>query len=289
MNSDTQQAMLNRWLDITTARLPLPVADSVRRELEAHYQDAVETYIAGAVDEAEARKLALLDLGNPAQIASGLERVHFSRYRCLLSTLVCLVYPLALISMPFVAQRLDIYRADLIWCLTSALVILYTLQAYKALIHASIRSLDRPIGLLSVTQLFLVSIAILYYLLYHRFPLFGPGDSIPGDLPRLGIAVMEISLIVADISCGLGVLWMGATLLRKVGCSLKFARLTGILLIALGGDNLLGNLAAVFDRISWVNVSLTLGYGIETIALLVMAFFFWISIPRRSSHSTQVL
>ncbi|HEX8991319.1 MAG TPA: hypothetical protein VF784_06540 [Anaerolineales bacterium] len=79
MNLTTSEEEPKCWLDTATAKLPSQVADWVRDELQAHYQDAFENPTGRGLDYIEARRLALFELGHSALTASRLQKTHFSR------------------------------------------------------------------------------------------------------------------------------------------------------------------------------------------------------------------
>ena len=64
------------WLDTATRDLPAEVAAMTRRELTAHYEDALEAYIEAGMSPAEAHQQAMTDLGAANHVANGLNDVH---------------------------------------------------------------------------------------------------------------------------------------------------------------------------------------------------------------------
>lgn len=63
--------LTERYVHDTIRRLPADARDDVRRELEGSIADAVEARVERGAEPAEAERLALEDLGDPAALASG--------------------------------------------------------------------------------------------------------------------------------------------------------------------------------------------------------------------------
>lgn len=63
--------LTERYVHDTIRRLPVDARDDVRRELEGSIADAVEARVERGAAPAEAERLALEDLGDPAALASG--------------------------------------------------------------------------------------------------------------------------------------------------------------------------------------------------------------------------
>ena len=63
--------LTERYVHDTIRRLPVDARDDVRRELEGSIADAVEARVERGAAPAEAERLALEDLGDPAVLASG--------------------------------------------------------------------------------------------------------------------------------------------------------------------------------------------------------------------------
>ncbi len=282
MNARMSEEGLDRWLDTATARLPCQVAGWVRDELQAHYQDAVESHRARGLDDGEARRVARFELGDPALTASALGAAHLSRQDCFVSVMICLLYPAALLLVPLLARWFDYYQTNLLVFLSTAAVIVYILSVYRALIHGLVRSVDRPIQMLSAAQILWAAIALLYYLVYRGLPLLGSPGVMRWNLSTFGMALLDVGLVAADIGCGIGALWLGAILLREAPASLRQARQIAWLLVAMGGINLIGNLSAVLGWSTWAFLTSALGEVVMTGGLAAIAFLFWTSATRHS-------
>ena len=64
------------WLDTATRDLPAEVAATTRRELTAHYEDALEEYIEAGLSPAAAHQRVMTVLGAAKLVSNGLNDVH---------------------------------------------------------------------------------------------------------------------------------------------------------------------------------------------------------------------
>lgn len=95
-------ADLARWLDQSTRGLEQELADLIRDEITAHYEDAVADYVADGYSAQDAHIAAMRDLGDESAVGQAFRHVHHSSRRYLLYALVGALYPLAyLLSIPF--------------------------------------------------------------------------------------------------------------------------------------------------------------------------------------------
>ncbi|HTB63351.1 MAG TPA: hypothetical protein VK737_07150 [Opitutales bacterium] len=70
---------LAAWLDIATCRLVPSAQTRVRAEIEAHYAEAVQTYLQNGQSESAAQTAALADLGNARKAAHRFCRQYLTR------------------------------------------------------------------------------------------------------------------------------------------------------------------------------------------------------------------
>lgn len=73
MNTD-----LKRWLDTATKGLPDDIIESVREELLAHYEDALEDYTRHGITDEQAQSIALADLGDARETGQALRQTHLA-------------------------------------------------------------------------------------------------------------------------------------------------------------------------------------------------------------------
>ena len=66
--------MIDQWLKQATGHLPEWVSD----EIAAHYEDAYDDYVLQGHLPQEAKRLALLDLGDAVEVRDGLRKVHLT-------------------------------------------------------------------------------------------------------------------------------------------------------------------------------------------------------------------
>ena len=81
MNSELSpiaRAFLGVWLNRATAGLTLPVAERIRLEIRSHFEDAVESHIAGGLSTREAESAALAALGDPKEARGQFHRRHLT-------------------------------------------------------------------------------------------------------------------------------------------------------------------------------------------------------------------
>ena len=87
----TPPPTLEQWLAGAIQGLRKPVAAEVQAELEAHYGDALDTYLAEGRTPESAQAAALADLGDARTVQRMLRRVHLSRRERLIGWITWLV------------------------------------------------------------------------------------------------------------------------------------------------------------------------------------------------------
>lgn len=93
---------LDRWLKKSTRGLDAELSDMMRDEITAHYEDAMDDYVAEGYDLVTAHQMTMRDLGDESAVGKALRQVHYGNLRYLLYALVGLAFPIAyILSIPF--------------------------------------------------------------------------------------------------------------------------------------------------------------------------------------------
>lgn len=130
---------LARWLKKSTRGLDADLAEMIREEITAHYEDAVDDYVAQGKTPDEAHMLAMRDLGDESAVGKGFRQVHHSDRRYLLYALVGLAYPVGyLLSIPF-NERLV---GGVAFNLAIFLPIIYIISSFRTLLRDRISTVD---------------------------------------------------------------------------------------------------------------------------------------------------
>jgi hypothetical protein len=122
---------LKRWLDHVTCQLPEDVADMIREEITAHYDDAVaDALVAGCSPEA-AHQQAMAALGSASDVAAGFNQTHHAPRHYLIAAVMGMLYPLAyLASIPLNIQL----SGEAVFNLTLFLPLLYVAYGFKTML-----------------------------------------------------------------------------------------------------------------------------------------------------------
>ena len=91
-----QEYELKKWLDEATKALPAKVSAHARRELLAHYEDAVEAHTAKGKLPMEAHRAALAAMGDAKETARALRETHLAERRYTIAAALALLYPISL-------------------------------------------------------------------------------------------------------------------------------------------------------------------------------------------------
>ncbi len=91
MNPRASQDDLTRWLDQATGSLRPEQAAPIRAELAAHFEDAVDDWMAQGLPPEDASRRALGDLGDPYAASCGFNDTHRGRQRYLVGMLASLL------------------------------------------------------------------------------------------------------------------------------------------------------------------------------------------------------
>ncbi len=127
MNSDD----LSRWLQQVTRQLPDDVAELIREEITAHYDDSVADAIAAGCSPVEAHQQAMAALGSSGDVADGFAQTHHAPRNYLIAAVIGMVYPLAyLASIPLNIQL----SGESVFNLTLFLPLLYVAYGFKTML-----------------------------------------------------------------------------------------------------------------------------------------------------------
>ena len=123
---------LARWLDTVTQGMTADIADLIRDEISAHYDDAHADYLAEGHSSTEAHRLAMRDLGDESVTAKGFQRTHSTERRYLMIGLLGLAYPFVyLLTIP-INQKLI---GGIGFNLAIFLPLIYILHSFRVMIQ----------------------------------------------------------------------------------------------------------------------------------------------------------
>jgi hypothetical protein len=108
MTDPTHPGDLARWLEQATRGLPQPAAASVRAELAAHVEDAVDDYVQQGLPQSAAYQRALAELGDPRTAAHGFNDVYQGRRHYIAAMLASMLLPVLGFAFQLVYTMLDI-------------------------------------------------------------------------------------------------------------------------------------------------------------------------------------
>jgi hypothetical protein len=69
---------VSEWVEAATRKIAAPANERIRREIEAHYAEAVVAHLDGGLSEGEANAAALAELGDARQAARRFRRQHLT-------------------------------------------------------------------------------------------------------------------------------------------------------------------------------------------------------------------
>ena len=200
-------AELSRWIGAATKDLSSEATARIRSEIEAHYADAVESYIAAGKTGSDAHAAAMADLGGVEAANAAYKRIHLSTKEAALVAGLTRPMPwgrvalaIALSTLCLAALALLYHRPAMLWLVLPCVpwlwladrsrVWLYARFSFRAatvislafalsswafvvyLIRHTIHGLDlssrRPFGMLGVAIGFVVFLMLLYGPLWRK-------------------------------------------------------------------------------------------------------------------------
>jgi hypothetical protein len=268
---------ITRWLETATKGLPSHAAQMARDEIGAHYADSVAEYRAMGKTEAEARRVALADLGDVRATARALRDAHLARRRYAIAAAACLVYPVTLGLLSFLEAT--VLRSDVLTefvYLGSALIsILYALSGLKRLLGHEAHSSRRLFAL--IAWAFVVAdVAIL-----ASQAVFGQRTI--ANTTRRGLhdattflqAAFDLVDLGGEVIGATGLLLLGARLAKVENPLYGLRGLVSWLAITVGGTLLISVVTAALNIYIPAVVATLLGMValVVTFALLALLFF----------------
>lgn len=122
---------LDCWLNTVTRRLPADVAELIREEITAHYEDSVADALATGLSPLEAHRQAMAALGDTGDVAEGFSATYTAPQRYLIAAAIGMLYPLAyLASIPLNIQL----SGEAVFNLTLFLPLLYVAYGFKTVL-----------------------------------------------------------------------------------------------------------------------------------------------------------
>ncbi len=283
MNEPPSPDTLVRWLNDATRGLPANIAWAVRRELESHYLDAFDAHCQEGMPPDEAARAALAELGDAAEVDAQLRAAHPSRTRLVIAMLACLLYPLALILMPWTESTFGSTIALLAQDAVSVLVIAYVLVTFVSLLGFDTARLARPAALVVAGLVLNLLDRQIFYVIFHQLPLVGPNDTVFWDTSSALPFLMNLVFLVSDVLTSLAVLWLGLRMLRLPERLFGLQRPAAYLLVVTAIIGLLVVSALLVPDVFLAGLFSTLGYAAVTIELAVMILAFFRAAFRPSS------
>ena len=199
MNEPPFSNALARWLNDATRGLPANIAGAVRGEMESHYLDAFNDHCLEGMPPDEAARLALSELGDAAEVDADLRATHPSRTRLVTAMLACLLYPLALVLMPWTEATFGEYSALMVQDAVSVLVLVFVLATFVRLLGFDTVRLARPAALVIGGLVLNMFDRQIFYLIFHQMPLIGPGDVFFWDTSSALAILLNVIFLTSDI------------------------------------------------------------------------------------------
>ena len=251
--SQPSHPALETWLAEATRGLSGPAASLARAELAAHFEDAVDEYLAAGFTLAEANGRVLRDLGAPDMTADGFNDVHRGRRHYQIAAGISLLNIFIIFGLPWVLELIGAVTP-----LTTALAYLarvitmgYVLWTLRRLLgwrlHA--RNLDRPFVLL-IGGIAGETLAAILSLMVLGSMLAVDSNFVLSDATTVPQALVVLLVIVSRMAAGFGAVELGLRLLRVdrdqlYGLNVPLAGLALAMGVALPGMSLLAHLGAL--------------------------------------------
>jgi hypothetical protein len=252
--SQPSHPALETWLAEATRGLSGPAATLARAELAAHFEDAVDEYLAAGLTPAEATGRALRDLGAPDMTSDGFNDVHRGRRHYQIAAGISLLNVFIIFGLPWVLESIGVGSSPLVFTvayLARVITMGYVLWTLRRLLiwrlHA--RSLDRPFVLLIGGIAGETLAAVLSQLVLGN-ALAVDSNFVLSDATSVFQVIVVLLVIVSRVAAGAGALELGWRLLRVdreqlYGLSLPLAGLALAMGVALPGMSLLAHLGAM--------------------------------------------
>lgn len=265
-----QQAL---WLDQACAGLPRSVQEASKRELNAHLADATDEYLAGGLDEAEAQRRALADLGPAATVAEGFKDAHLGRQRYRLAAAASAFILFTHLLAPLLYQLAYPYLTiafPVAYNLALMLPLIYVLIVLKQMLNwrFHLQGLDTPLRL-AVAGLIMQFTADILMLLLYGFSMNTGIARVPGIFeagPWHQVLVILLSMAGFAL-LGVGMVWISLRLARWDG------RLFGLKKPLLAFTMVMGLSMATSGL--WMTIGLERVLDFAGLIVLISHIFLW--------------
>lgn len=255
LTTSDRQTAVQHWLKRATAGLPADLAAELREELEAHYQDALDAYVAEGLSILEAHQAVMDDLGASEDTAEGLRTVHLASRYYLAGLASATIYPICyvgfLVLLVFVGYSFVMEAVYyLIGILASTLIVFY---CFHRLLANQISFQEETDYIAESLVAFGIGIICVNLFGFVGWTIFGTDVSIlpwPGLVSVHSALMEQIVLLITDFGSllvGIALLILGLRLAFRTAFDFPLIRVAGALLLVLGGVITLNTLNYLFD------------------------------------------
>lgn len=288
-----QKQDLSRWLETATKGLPVKASEIVRTEIEAHYADAVEAYLAQGETPTQAHLAAMADLGDVQATGRALRDTHLAERRYVRAAIVSMLWPLyypflflilvPMLHLPFVLESLLNYLGTLF-------ITLYGLYTLKFLLARGFNcdDLNQPVLMVTWGLGLYIGPQLVSELLFGYPPAF-PSIFVQDITPLE--TVLGTILLSGGFVTGLGMLLMARGLL-KVTDPMYSLRLPLSFALFICSFGLISFCTAVVCSLSAENIIYFLTYGLfmsaSYIVFTLLALLFFRAAWRRSERPARL-
>jgi len=215
---------LVRWLNLATRGLPADVAASVRAEFEAHYEDALLEHQSRGLNDFEAHRHALAELGDAREAARALHDTHLAERRYLKAALASIAPSIALLVVVFMGQAAgdrvtepsDFFDATIWLGFLTFFAVAYVLRVFKVLLSGqfNVYQIDRPVALVTIGLLIVTAMSLASRVLFDRQVAVLVNDPMIVEMPlriTAGVSlenIVNIFNVAGILTLGLGWLWL---------------------------------------------------------------------------------
>lgn len=208
-----------QWLEAATEGLPPHRAQAIRKELLAHYEDAVEDYLLLGKSEVEALRQAQIDLGDSAAVNREFNNLYRGRRRYFTALFLAFVTLWVAIGLTQMLRALGVEDLTVAGRLLHALglgvnlaLVLYILLTLKQLLNwqFNLSALDQPIAFIKGSVIVGVGSAAVLELIISAWD---PRPT-PFNMDTVPETVVVLAGDMGYLALGLGLFWMAHHLLK---------------------------------------------------------------------------
>ena len=271
MNNGVNRTQFDEWVNLVTRNLIEPAQTQTRQELENHYLDACEAYQSKGISADEAHVLAMTSLGDAGEIATALQKIHFSPQRALWGLTACLAYPLSLYILQSLYLVISFQWITILASVITSIIIIFVVLSVKKLLQPLDGALDRPLQLLVFSQIIWALCPLIGFVINGQLPLMDDHGAVYLNMDTFSSAVLNVSMLIAELLSGIACFLFGGKLLKQ---EQKLLAISGIVLTAIGLLTICLCAMIVLNKQLVANIISSLNYVLVTIVLSLFAYFF---------------